>query len=357
MRSRSLWDDVIKLPPLDDNQTQEDTLTVTDREIKTVQLLVRTITPEENPNQKWTLIMAGSSRELEKSLDELAIRLSLFLVLLFVSLSIAAIAQVILSLSPLRSLQNEMKKLRTTPMIRLKGNFPQEVQPLIDEFNLALDQNEQVIARARAQTGDLAHALKTPLAVLSNAARNDLLQPNRDHKMSELVSEQVTVMQRHIDWRLKRARTATTQDARHGQIEIAPVMTQLVHVMQRIHQQRSIEILTVFSPENVSFHGEIQDLQEMLGNILDNAFKWAYSKITIQATMENKGLKIVVADDGPGLPAQQCQRVIERGFRADEQTPGSGLGLSIVQELVGLYQGRMELDLNEPEGLRITLRF
>ncbi len=357
LRSRSLWDDLIKVPAYDLNNPGITALSITDPEIQAVQLLIRTITLEEHVSQKWTLIMAGSTRELESTLENWGLRLTFFLVLLFVSLSIAAIAQVMLSLSPLRSLQKAMEKLRASPMSRLNGNFPQEVQPLIDEFNIALDQNEQVISRARTQTGDLAHALKTPLAVLSNAAHKELSLTGGEHALARLVSEQTTTMQRHIDWRLKRARTATTKDARHGAIEIAPVLDQLINVMRRIHQARNIEVDVRCIPEHISFQGEIQDLQEILGNLLDNAFKWANSKINVQISIDVKRLTIVISDDGPGLSAQQCQQVIQRGVRTDERTPGSGLGLSIVQELVSLYYGVMELNTNASGGLRVTLRF
>lgn len=357
LRSRSLWDDIINLPPYDLNLTGIRTLTVTDPEVQTVQLLVRTITLEDQPNQKWILIVAGSTKELEHTLSDWSMRLTFFLIFLFVSLSIAAISQVMLSLSPLRSLQKSMENLRTSPMSRLKGTFPQEVQPLIDDFNMALDQNEQVISRARTQTGDLAHALKTPLAVLTNAAQRESKNTAGNHEFARLVSEQTAMMQRHIDWRLKRARTATTQDALHGEIEIAPVIEQLSRVMQRIHPLRTIALSVQCIPADIRFYGEIQDLQEILGNLLDNAYKWAYSKITVHVSITGKKLTIVISDDGPGLLAEQYHQVVERGVRTDEKMPGSGLGLSIVQELVSLYQGSMELTQSADAGLCVTLKF
>ncbi|MDO8693740.1 MAG: sensor histidine kinase [Sheuella sp.] len=357
LRSRSLWDDIISLPPYDLDLTGIRTLTVTDPEVQTVQLLVRTITLEDQPNQKWILIVAGSTKELEHTLSDWSLRLTFFLIFLFLSLSIAAISQVMLSLSPLRSLQKSMENLRASPMSRLKGTFPQELQPLIDDFNMALDQNEQVISRARTQTGDLAHALKTPLAVLTNAAQRESKNAAGNHEFARLVSEQTAMMQRHIDWRLKRARTATTQDALHGEIEIAPVIEQLSRVMQRIHPLRTIALSVQCIPADIRFYGEIQDLQEILGNLLDNAYKWAYSKITVQVSMTGKKLTIIILDDGPGLLPEQCQQVIERGVRTDEKMPGSGLGLSIVQELVSLYQGSMELTQSADSGLCVTLKF
>ena len=357
LRSRSLWDDIISLPPFDLDLTGIRTLTVTDPEVQTVQLLVRTITLEDQPNQKWILIVAGSTKELEHTLSDWSLRLTFFLIFLFVSLSIAAISQVMLSLSPLRSLQKSMENLRASPMSRLKGTFPQEVQPLIDDFNMALDQNEQVISRARTQTGDLAHALKTPLAVLTNAAQRESKNTAVNHEFARLVSEQTAMMQRHIDWRLKRARTATTQDALHGEIEIAPVIEQLSRVMQRIHPLRTIALSVQCIPADIRFYGEIQDLQEILGNLLDNAYKWAYSKITVHVSMTGKKLTIVISDDGPGLLAEQYHQVVERGVRTDEKMPGSGLGLSIVQELVSLYQGSMELTQSADAGLCVTLKF
>lgn len=357
LRSRSLWDDVIRIPKNTLDPASIKKFVLTDSEIKTVRILERTITFEDQPDQRWSLIIAGNTSELEHVIKDWNVRLFLFLILLFITLCLAAIAQVILGLSPLRSLQTALQEMRMAPMRRLKGNFPQEVQPLIDDFNITLDQNEQVIARARAQTGDLAHSLKTPLAVIANAARKDLQHSGANTELATLVAEQVAVMQRHIDWRLKRARTAATQDSRHGSIEIAPVIEQLSRVMHRIYLENEISLSMQLEPKDISFQGETQDLQEILGNLMDNAYKWARSSVLIQASMQNNHLLVLISDDGPGLTPEQRLTVTQRGIRTDEKRPGSGLGLSITEELVHLYGGTMKLESSALGGLCVKLFF
>lgn len=358
LRSRSLWDDQIELPTRPAISSGITSLQYSDPTIRSVLIVARTIKIEDQPNAQWTLLVAGNTSELEQTLQNWIFRLTLFLLLLFISLSFAAIGQVVISLRPLRSLEKAMHQLRVEPMGRLKGDFPREIQPLIDDLNRTLDQNEQVITRARAQAGDLAHALKTPLAVLTNASRTLLEQSDEQNKaFASLVAEQTSSMQRHINWRLKRARTATTTEASHGRIQIAPLLEQIGRVMKTIYHDRAIHFSSQYIPTHVYFKGETQDLQEILGNLLDNAFKWARSSVQCHVSIIDQQLIIAIEDDGPGLSESQRELVLQRGVRMDEKIPGSGLGLSIVQELVTLYGGVLTIEPSPLGGLRTTIRF
>lgn len=371
-RSRSLWDDVLEVPR-DAMQKIDQTELVTSSEPSlhlhsitgpdNTRLLVleRNIRIEDHPNQAWQLIVAASTSELEHSIQEWTRRLILFLTMLFLVLTCAALAQVIISLAPLRTLQKALAKIRGTPLTRLEGNFPQEVQPLIDDFNNVLDHSVQVVERARAQTGDLAHALKTPLAVLNNAAargaRATDQSTNPSSELARVVQEQVAMMQRHIDWRLQRARTAATTGMPGSNTPIKSTIEPLLRVMARIHAERHLSFELICAPEDLSFSGEAQDFQEMLGNVLDNASKWAKSRIVVHATQTAERLVITVDDDGPGLNSAQYENVLQRGMRADEKMPGSGLGLAIVKELVELYSGQLALSASPLGGLRVILNF
>ncbi len=371
-RSRSLWDDILEVPRDGIQKTDGTELassaepvlhlhSITGPGNTRLLVLERNIRIQEHPNQAWQLIIASSTSELEHSIQEWTRRLILFLTLLFVVLTAAALAQVLMSLAPLRTLQKALAKLRGTPLTRLEGNFPQEVQPLIDDFNNVLDHSVRVVERARAQTGDLAHALKTPLAVLNNAATRSASAADHattsDSELARIVKEQVAMMQRHIDWRLQRARTAATTGMPGGMTPVKATLEQLLRVMARLHAERHLSFDLVCTPEDLSFSGEAQDFQEMLGNVLDNASKWARSRILVHAAHVAERLVITIDDDGPGLNSVQYDNVLQRGIRADEKMPGSGLGLAIVKELAELYAGELSLSASPLGGLRVILSF
>jgi len=271
---------------------------------------------------------------------------------------LAALAQVAVGLSPLRAMQRALADVHEGRTPRLQGRFPTEVQPLIDDFNDVLDRNTEVVTRARTQAGNLAHALKTPLSVLDQAADGTLAA--HDSELARLVKEQVGLSRRHIDWHLARARVAATQRLPGQRTAVGPVLAGLVRVMERVHAERGIAITMQADGEPLFFAGEEQDLQEMLGNLLDNACKWARSNVTVQAEpvigSAPPQMQIHIEDDGPGIDAENLALVGARGVRLDESVPGTGLGLAIVQDLVGLYGGSLTLQPAASGGLNATLR-
>jgi signal transduction histidine kinase len=212
-----------------------------------------------------------------------------------------------------------------------------------------LEQNAKVVERARMQAGNLAHALKTPLSVIANATRGQA------GEMANLVSSQIDVARKQIDCHLSRSRVAASVRLPGARTPVLPVLEGLVRVMRRIHAERNLEIAIHASNEKAVFRGEEQDLQEMLGNLLDNACKWAAQRIEVVFEIVGDELVIALDDDGSGIARDQRERVLSRGERADEQVPGSGLGLAIVDDLARLYGGRVELHASPLGGVKARL--
>lgn len=365
LRSRSLWDTSLALPAdaLANGAVhvhevvgpQGAPLLVLERTVRAAEL------GEAAASASWRLIVAADLQATQAATSRFARVLALSLVVLFVLLAMAAWAQVAVGLRPLKALQRGLQDVQQARATQLRGTFPAEVQALVDDFNAVLARNAEVVDRARTQAGNLAHALKTPLTVLDQAAR---AQPraSRGEELAALVREQVQVARRHVDWHLARARMAASGRLPGQRTAIEPVMSGLVRVMNKVHAQRGLSIGVELPPSPVFFAGEIQDLQEMLGNLLDNACKWARTTIQVGVRREYAGpaapqLVIEVEDDGPGIGATQHAQALQRGVRLDEAVPGTGLGLAIVQELAALYGGQLDLALADRlGGLRAVLR-
>jgi signal transduction histidine kinase len=239
-----------------------------------------------------------------------------------------------------------------------------EIAPLARETNALIEANREIVERARTHVGNLAHALKTPLSVIVNeaAARgNDPLA----HK----VLEQTDIMRDQVARQLERARLAARSSVIGTLVEIPPVVTALARTMEKLYRARDIAI-DVDVPKNARFRGEQQDLEEMIGNLVDNSCKWAQSRVAIEVMADSPAghpgnylgvgdtkprVRIIVDDDGPGLSPTEREQVSQRGQRLDETKPGSGLGLSIVIELAALYGGVLTLGTAPIGGLRAEL--
>ncbi|MEI9900787.1 MAG: ATP-binding protein [Hyphomicrobium sp.] len=263
--------------------------------------------------------------------------------------------QVRFGLLPLRQIEHGLARIRSGSASTLEGDLPAEIEPLQSELNALIRSNQAIVDRARTQVGNLAHALKTPLAVITNEARGDRTG------LGDKVAEQAEVMRQSMTRYLDRARMAARVGVIGRVTPVAPVVEALVRTLQRIHQDKGVAI-HVACPADARFSGEKQDLEEMLGNLLDNACKWARRDVSLTvevpastARARNRRLNITVADDGPGLTEEQRARIGKRGLRLDETKPGSGLGLSIVMELAQSYGGSCELGRAETGGLAVHL--
>jgi signal transduction histidine kinase len=350
LRSRSLWDHVLEVPAdtLPDGQIHQHR--VAGPRGTWLQAMERSVYPAERPEQALRLIVAADERGMMEPVQRFRGTLWIALGLLAIGLVAAAVVQVIVGLAPLERLQRELAAVREGRAQRMSGSFPAEVKPLVDEFNVVLEQNAEVVERARTLAGNLAHALKTPLSVLANAAR-----AGRDGELAQLVRDQVEIARRQVDYHLKRARSAAATRMPGARTTVLPIVEGLIRAMQRIHADRHLEFTVAPIADELAFRGEEQDLQEMLGNLLENACKWARRRVEIEAKREDGRLRIAIDDDGKGIARERRQEILRRGARADEQVEGSGLGLAIVDELARLYGGEVRLEDSPLGGTRARL--
>lgn len=358
LRSRSLWDVALTVPSdaLASDVVHEHELAGPGGS----RLLVveRTVKRDAGADQ-WRLLVAGDLRETEAAMTRFNGELAASLAVLLVLLCAAAVAQVAVGLAPLRTLQRALASVHQGHSQRLSGQFPDEVQPLIDNFNGVLDRNAEVVSRARTQAGNLAHAIKTPLAAMAQAAATAATHADSAAELAPLVREQVAVARRHVDWHLARSRAAAALGVPGARVALGPVLAGLLRVLERVHAARDLALVCEPIDAECAFAGEEQDLQEMLGNLLENACQWARSEVHIQAMLlaepQGRMLHIVIDDDGPGIDAGRRDQVMARGARLDESMPGSGLGLAIVHELADLYGGRLTLGTAALGGLHVEL--
>ena len=373
-RSRSLWDATLALPadPLSDGEVHAHQSA--GPQGARLLVLERSVHAPDSPANSWRVAVAADTRSTQDAVKRFGNVLIFSLSALLLLLVLAAFAQVYVGLRPLRSLEQALKDVREGRSQGLQGHFPQEIQTLTEDFNRVLERHAATLARARQQAGNLAHAVKTPLAVLSQAvtpsqtgsAGTSSAQLAQLAQLEQLVSEQVALANRHIDWHLARARSAESQRLPGQRTPVAPALAGLVRVMQRVHAARELHIeLDVPEPTDPAdaglvFAGEEQDLQEMLGNLLDNACKWARHSVRVQTQALPRGkaggqVLVRIEDDGSGIDESLRLQVMSRGVRADESVPGSGLGLAIVADLVALYGGRLELGRSALGGLKVEL--
>jgi len=266
---------------------------------------------------------------------------------------VAGILLIRAGLSPFRRLRRQLSGVRDGSSRRIEGAYPTEVQPLVNDLNSLLEHRERMVQRALAKAGDLAHGLKTPLAVLAQEA--DRAEATGQHETAEMISLQVERMRRQVDYHLAHARAAGFGDVPGARCPVLPSVEGLTRTLLRIYASRGLAIKVDVSPEHF-IRGQREDLEEMLGNLLDNACKWAKSSVKIQSVQENDAVVLTVDDDGPGLVPSMRDVVLQRGVRADEAAPGSGLGLAIVRDLAELYEGTISLEDSPMSGLRARLR-
>jgi signal transduction histidine kinase len=257
------------------------------------------------------------------------------------------------ALRPFDQLRRQLSGLRDGSVSRIEGDYPNEVQPLVNDLNSLLENREKMVTRALAKAGDLAHGLKTPLAVLAQEA--DRAEAAGQLETACTISLQLDRMRRQVNYHLAQARAVTHGRVAGVRCSVLPSVEGLVRTLQRIYADRRLEIEVDVSPLHF-VRGQREDLEEMLGNLLDNACKWSQSRIKIQSLQETDSVVLLVDDDGPGLPPSLRDVVLQRGVRADEAAPGSGLGLAIVRDLAELYQGSISLNDSPLGGLRATLR-
>ncbi len=311
------------------------------------------LTPDNQTPDSYTFLVAGDMAEVDRQTTEFNTTLFWSFLLLGVGLIGAILVQVKIGLSPLRHVSEALTRIRDGKARRLDGRFPTEIAPLAGELNSLIQHSEEVVGRARTHVSNLAHFLKTPLSVL--AAEADAHEHDPDAAaLAEMVKRQVFSMRRQVDHYLSRARAAGSLDVLGNRTQVSAVLEDLARVIARIHAARGI-VVDAQCADDLYFRGERQDLEEMLGNLIDNACKWARARVRVRCERHGGRLVLTIEDDGPGLSAQQRSQVGERGERLDESVPGSGLGLAIVRDISKLYGGFFGLDESSLGGLLARL--
>jgi signal transduction histidine kinase len=257
-------------------------------------------------------------------------------------------------LSPFDQLRIRLAGMREGKDHRIEGRYPAEVQPLVNDLNQLLDHREKIVRRAQATAGDLAHGLKTPLAVLAQEAER--ARAAGQAELAATISHQVERMRKEVDYHLAHARAAASGATPGAHCLVRESADGLVRTLRRLYAERGITIDWEIQAQH-SVQAEREDLDEMLGNLLDNACKWAKARVSVSSCEEPEaGIAIIVDDDGPGIEADKRDLVLQRGVRADETAPGSGLGLAIVRDLAELHRGSITLGESPLGGVRATLR-
>ena len=261
----------------------------------------------------------------------------------------AIVMQVRVGLQPLFELRREVASVRRGKADRLAGAYPVELTPLAEELNALVLHNQEVVERQRTHVGNLAHALKTPISVVLTEAAQ------RPGPLADVVVRQAEAMRQQVDHHLRRARAAARAQAQGERSQVAETLDELARTLERIFRSKGVEI-DWDAEEDLYFHGERQDLLEIAGNAIENACKWGRARVRVRAEpMSEMQWRLTVDDDGPGLPEDDREAVLKRGARLDESAPGSGLGLSIIDELARAYGGSLRLDASPLGGLRIDV--
>ena len=302
----------------------------------------------------YVIAVGAATAGFWAEIHEFARLVALTLIIVGLGLTLAIFLQVRIGLRPLARLRASLSAVRQGEAERIDEALPREIAPLAVELNALIVSNKEIVERARTHVGNLAHGLKTPLSVISNEARA------AGGPLAEKVSEQAAIMSTQVQHHLERARMAAQRRVIGVACETEPVLARLIRAMGKIYQDKGVS-LTFRQDGAIRFRGESQDLEEMSGNLIDNACKWAASKVQVKVAMiedpstSRDMFLITVEDDGPGLTPEQRAEAVKRGRRLDETVPGTGLGLSIVADLAALYGGSFELDGAAIGGLKARL--
>lgn len=348
LRSRSLWDKALVLPKRPSGETaRHATLDLAAPDGGALIAVMRSVQLNTPPGAPLAVITVAMDRkELAESREAVLTLLAPSLVALGLVLALAMAAFVHQALKPFRSLRGDLREVHEGRAARLSGDYASEVRPLVDDLNRLIRLQEIAIGRARTQAGDVAHGLKTPLAVLDALARR--IEPKHPALSAE-IGEQSEAMREQVERSLARARSAAVAGLRKERCAVAPVVAQLVEAMSRLPAGRDLE-WRVAVPASATYPASEGDVLEMLGNLIDNARKWARGAVAISA---DSGA-ITIEDDGPGMSEAEAA-AIARGRRWDEATPGTGFGLAITRDLAEATGGRLELGRSAMGGLRATV--
>ena len=353
--SRSVWDSELRTPPDLVKRLQSDPR-------KPVAYDIAGPSPGERIRglARWALlygrdrpvifIFAEDRAPIDRDVRNFMAATAAAFALLGAGLIGAVVIQVRVGLRPLFGLRREVAAVRRGKAERVEGDYPTELEPLAEELNALLTHNQETVERQRTHVGNLAHALKTPISVMITEASQ------RPGPLAEVVTRQADVMRQQVDHHLRRARAAARTQGQGERTSVAEVLDELARTLERIFRDKRV-VIDWDAPDDLYFLGERQDLLEIAGNGMENAGKWCKGKVRVRAAPDSgETFVLTIEDDGPGLPPDRREEVLRRGARLDENAPGSGLGLSIVDELARAYRGSLNLGDSPMGGLSLTLR-
>jgi signal transduction histidine kinase len=307
------------------------------------------LVPAGIPGEQLLMVASAPMMGITDDVIDVSEHLLVSLALLGLGLLVAVLIQIRIALRPIEAIGKGISNIHQGTADRLDGDFPKEVQPLANELNNLLEHNSTLLRRARNQLGDLAHSVKNPLTVINNEARA------MKSEKGALILKETADIASSVDHHLSRARAFGTTNVLGSRAKVRPVAEDLAFALKRIHQDRKLDF-DLSGLGECAVRCEGQDLEEMLGNLMDNACKWAGSRVIVHCKNEDGHCLLYVEDDGPGVPEDKIEHVMQRGQRLDESREGHGLGLGIIQDIVELYRGDLVLGKSGYGGLSARLK-
>jgi signal transduction histidine kinase len=344
--SRSLWDDPLK-PRYDLPDAEPRFRNSTEFADEPLRIAERAITLPDS-DTRWTFMVAQSTETIDSQIKDLRTVLITSFALLALGLIILAGLQTLYGLWPLRDVRRELAAMRSGKQHRIQEALPDEVMPMVNELNALLDHNEKQAEEARRHAGNLAHALKTPLTVIMNSATAQA------EDLSETVIREATTMRRQVDHHLARARAVGRRGHSHSRAEVWLSLESVERAVGRLYRHIRLDMA---GNKDLVVRVERQDLDEMLGNLIENAAKYGGGSVFVTVEDADDMVEIIIEDDGRGIPEKDRQRIFDRGVRLDSGKPGTGLGMAIVRDVAEIYNGSVLLDESEDMGgLLVRLR-
>lgn len=337
--SRSLWDRTLRVD-YSYNDSEPHYRNSSEFSGEPLRIVERAILLPDSKT-RWIFMVAQSRESLDAQITELRTVLATAFAVLAFGLIIMAALQTFYGLWPLRDVQREIAAMRSGKQHRIQEALPDEVMPMVNELNALLDHNEKQAEEARRHAGNLAHALKTPLTVIMNSATAQA--PD----LSETVIREATTMRRQVDHHLARARAVGRRGHSHSRAEVWQSLESVERAVGRLYRHVRLDMT---GRKDLAVRVERQDLDEMIGNLVENAAKYGGGSVFVTVEEQGDMAMIVIEDDGRGIPEKDRARIFDRGVRLDSGKPGTGLGMAIVRDVAEIYNGTIELDESEDMG-------
>lgn len=353
LRSKSLWDDALAVPDDGPALGQRKVIDIAGPRKQRLIAVERPLLLEGQSEMPLRLIVAGESRVVEDSRSKFTTTTAYLLGIIGTVLTLASWFQVRAGLAPLTALRRQLDDLRRGRVERIDGRFPDEISGLVDDLNRLMTTQSKEVERARANAGKLGHGLKTPLAVLAAECRG--LRGRGDVVTADAIESEIEEMNAHIARVIAAARAIGPRKALGTSILVQPVLQRMLEVMKRLPRGGEIDWQLKVQPSDLAAKIDQRDFEELLGNLLDNARKWAKGRVDISATASGGSIEIRVADDGPGIPEDRRDDVLVGGFRLDRAVPGTGIGLAISSDLAALHGGRLKIGASSLGGTQLTV--